>query len=211
MKLTLSRLRIFLYCFLVWFVGLIILRLNFSKGVLELSWNQEHNSAFDFFFFYFTWVGSGLVYGVFVLSMILFGKKKFYTALLASIICLLISLIMKNIFFAGEQRPLTFFGDTVPVYVPEGVPLLLYGSFPSGHTMSAFSMFTLAAFFFEGRGKQIIFFIAAVLVGVSRVYLMAHFIEDVIIGSLLGFVISVLSFNAMEVFFPKNHLPQNKF
>lgn len=51
-------------------------------------------------------------------------------------------------------------------------------SFPSGHTMNMFSVAVVAACFF--RWKSPIFFVAAALVGYSRIYVGAHWPSDVV-------------------------------
>ncbi len=59
-----------------------------------------------------------------------------------------------------------------------------FDSFPSGHTMVAFCLaYTLARFF---PRYSPLFYLIAVMVGVERVLLLAHFPTDVLVGSLLG-------------------------
>ncbi len=62
-----------------------------------------------------------------------------------------------------------------------------YG-FPSGHTTTAFSLASTLAVTFPALSP--LFFILAVLTGISRMYLRAHFTVDVIGGMIVGLVVS---------------------
>lgn len=60
-------------------------------------------------------------------------------------------------------------------------------SFPSGHTTAAFS--TMTALFFTGNKRYSwTAFIFAILMGISRIYLVVHFPSDVLGGVIVGFV-----------------------
>ena len=78
-------------------------------------------------------------------------------------------------------------------------------SFPSGHTTASFSVVGVAIL----RCGLISFLpilVIAMLIGFSRLYLRVHYLTDVVVGMLLGFVCgisSVLLFNAfIPVIFP---------
>jgi membrane-associated phospholipid phosphatase len=58
--------------------------------------------------------------------------------------------------------------------------------------MSAFAIYGLAAFLFENPTLKVVFALIAVLIGVSRVYLIEHFPEDVLVGAIIGLIIGVL-------------------
>lgn len=62
-----------------------------------------------------------------------------------------------------------------------------YYSFPSGHTTASFSFFAVALL----RCSTPVWtgiFILAVLMGFSRVYLRVHYLTDVLVGAVLGFL-----------------------
>jgi len=65
------------------------------------------------------------------------------------------------------------------------------GSFPSGHTIAAFSVATVVARRYGNhRWIPYVAYGAAALVGFSRLSLSAHFLSDVFIGGALGYSIS---------------------
>lgn len=63
-------------------------------------------------------------------------------------------------------------------------------SFPSGHSSRAFTMFGVLASFYK---EYIIgFYLIAILIAFSRLYLGVHYLSDVIFGSLIGVIIAQL-------------------
>lgn len=62
-------------------------------------------------------------------------------------------------------------------------------SFPSGHTATAFAIATSMSYYSKKR-NQIILFSLAIIVGLSRMYLGAHYLTDVITGALIGILTS---------------------
>jgi undecaprenyl-diphosphatase len=70
-------------------------------------------------------------------------------------------------------------------------------SFPSGHTSAAFAVFGLLLMWgspFASLAASIASFI-----GVSRIYLRAHFPTDVIVGAIVGFVTGCLVYQGLLV------------
>ena len=68
---------------------------------------------------------------------------------------------------------------------------LYQNSFPSGHTQIAFTVATVLLWAFALSGKlkwwgAVIIFCVASLIGVSRIYVGAHFPSDVLGGAVLG-------------------------
>src|SRR5208282_4597696 len=78
----------------------------------------------------------------------------------------------------------TWFDDHTSVFRPNG-------SFPSGHTIAAFSVATVIARRY-GNHKWVpyVAYGTATLIGFSRVTLSAHFTSDVFAGAVLGYSIS---------------------
>ena len=93
-------------------------------------------------------------------------------------------------------RPSKFFElyETYKLHLIDGVKMHSLQSFPSGHTATAFNIFIMLAFIVKSNTLKLLFFIMAVLVAYSRVYLSQHFLMDITAGSVVGVTIMVLVF-----------------
>jgi len=95
-----------------------------------------------------------------------------------------------------RDRPLPFFEDLnledMLIFV-EGVRVNSgANSFPSGHTMSGFALFAFVAFCApRKKWGAVLFFLLALLVGFSRIYLTQHFFEDVYLGAIVGVLVGI--------------------
>ena len=85
-----------------------------------------------------------------------------------------------------------FFARPRPLLNEPYMPLLdAFGySFPSGHSALAFC--TVTALLYFNRKYGAVGFIVAALAAFSRVYVAAHYISDVIAGSMLGVIIALI-------------------
>ena len=101
------------------------------------------------------------------------------------------SSILKMIIFPASARPLTFLKEQYPLELVEGVTQLYFRSFPSGHTMTAFSLATFLAFMTRNPLLQFALFFYAFLIGFSRIYLSHHFLIDVLFGAAFGLSITL--------------------
>jgi len=57
-------------------------------------------------------------------------------------------------------------------------------SFPSGHTATAFAIFVVLSFYYP-QGKRV-FLTLAILAGIQRIVVGAHFPSDVVVGAMIG-------------------------
>ena len=132
------------------------------------------------------WVGIAAKLGASNLIWLMFGFALasggptgmlyvFPPLLLAWGISLLISEIVKR------PRPFQAFG-----FEPLIDLAVKTGSFPSEHTTIAFA---LAAMFLQNTVLTIVFLIAAVIVGLSRVAVGVHYLSDVLVGGVIGFLV----------------------
>ena len=107
-------------------------------------------------------------------------------------LCLLIiSLSLNDSICAQILKP--FFERVRPSHISiEGLNLLVSKggkwSMPSNHASNMFSLAVILSYFY-GRFKVILFFLATVI-AISRVYVGVHYPGDVIIGALIGYIIS---------------------
>ncbi|OGW75360.1 MAG: hypothetical protein A2Z72_06985 [Omnitrophica bacterium RBG_13_46_9] len=89
-----------------------------------------------------------------------------------------------------------WFAHPRPFEILTGVNLLVKDggySFPSGHTTRAF----MAAYLLSSNSRRYyLFYILAIVAGISRIYLGVHFPLDVLTGACLGIVIGYLLIKA---------------
>ncbi len=165
---------------------------------LFLVINHGLNNGFnDLWIGYATWLGYGWIsYPIAILALLALGKRQFWTntlVLAASAIIGGVALhVVKNAVHA--PRPLTVFASDIAagkVYVNVMFERLYENSFPSGHAQVAFTVATVLLWAFVRAGKlkwwsaAIILGVAS-LIGVSRMYVGAHFPSDVLGGAVLG-------------------------
>jgi membrane-associated phospholipid phosphatase len=88
----------------------------------------------------------------------------------------------------NAPRPLNYFKGAEWIHTLPEWDQHIHRSFPSGHTCSAFCLFCFISFFLPHgyRPWALLFFLVALFVGVTRVYLAAHFFLDIYVGSIIG-------------------------
>ena len=160
-----------------------------EQGSLLLYFSDNRGEMVDTFFRYVTKIGEVPVY---IVAMLYFSFIRWrYVALipLTGIIVTGVSFLAKSFFL--HPRPSVYYralGQLDNINLVEDV-YLLGGptSFPSGHTMSGFAIFTLIALLLPHKKiVAILLFSAALLVGISRIYLVQHFLKDVYLGAIMG-------------------------
>jgi membrane-associated phospholipid phosphatase len=157
---------------------------------------EIHNEVLDSFFKMITFLGDWPAY---LLALFyLYPKFKIKGLLIVCSLSILvpISSHLSKTYFK-HPRPSLFFknnSEFQDVHKIEGVKLHEgLTSFPSGHTLSAFSVFSLLAFYTKKKWmKTLLFLMAAILVGISRVYLLQHFVEDIMMGAFMGVFLAFL-------------------
>lgn len=161
---------------------------------LSYTINMHHNRYLDFFCKYFTQVGDGIF--LCILALMFFAVKREYglTILLAFAASSGFAQLLKHTLYSDEMRPSVIL-QHLPLHFVDGVEMHQRQSFPSGHTTSAFAAFSVLAFIYNrSYAWQLLFLIAGVLVGFTRIYLLQHFLRDTVAGSLLGVFWAVLVF-----------------
>lgn len=164
--------------------------LAFSHTGDAIFFFSNHRSHWaDLFFRYFTRMGEAAAYFL-TLGILLFVSFRYVATLpLLGLSVGLTSFLFKELF--KHDRPYLLFrkmGIFDQINPVDGV--VLNGgtnSFPSGHTMSAFALYAFLAFCLPRKGGAgLALFVMALLVGISRVYLVQHFFKDVYLGAVLG-------------------------
>jgi len=183
--------RFFFLLLAIYAVALQSLILITDKGSEIIYFCNNRSDFWTNFFRWATFLGEWISLTTLLLYLLIKNRSALWSAALAFIpINALLHLLKKALDF---PRPLRYFtmGEITPIqdYKP-----LYYHSMPSGHTFTAFYCMTFIVFFYSlKRVWQVTLFIFATLVGISRMYLMCHFKEDVFIGSILGIIAGILS------------------
>jgi len=130
------------------------------------------------------WLWYGVAFVIF-----LFGGVERFDALLSAGLAAatgaLLFLIMKR--KARRKRPCAIAEHCWATLLPPD-----QFSFPSGHSITAFSFAVSYALFYPTFMPVLLF--CAASVAVSRIVLGMHFLSDVVVGSLLGTVLAYTSF-----------------
>jgi membrane-associated phospholipid phosphatase len=181
--------------------------LFFSKGELLMLINENHTTFQDIFFKYITYLGDGMVMAVILLILLFYSYKWSILTVFSIIFQSIIVSIFKRWLFEGLQRP-TAFLQNVEWHFVEGVDVHSSNTFPSGHTTTGFALFSLLVIVFNNRSYllSLLFFILAFLVGLSRVYLLQHFVVDAYFGAIIGILSVILSLFLMDRIFTKQKL-----
>ena len=178
--------------FVVLTIASLFLLLSNSETV-TLNINQIHNPILDSIFKFATHFGEAW-FGIPICIYLLLKNKNWgITASIVSVLSTLITQFNKHFVFANALRPSLLLKDYKLNFV-EGVEIMQYHSFPSGHTTFAFAIFTCLALFYKKPWQQLFFLLCAVAVGFSRIYLLQHFLRDTVVGSLIGFFCALVCY-----------------
>ncbi len=132
--------------------------------------------------------------------------RKFGMAVLFAVLVgtLCTNLILKPIF--ARPRPFIYYADN-PAYMAwyefAGSHIEnAYTSFPSGHTTAAFEL-GIAMFLVLNKKYSWIFPVFSALVGLSRIYLMVHYVTDVLGGVVVGTFAGIMGYLIMKAIMKK--------
>ncbi len=195
LRIVFEALRPFLMACLVFWAICLTIVLAYPPGVELAFFNSWKGSLTDVLFIYGTRWGEEHGYIVITLIALATRWKDAIWIPLVGFFVSLFSFLAKIYFRAprpGHFADASWFRDQI-ILVDGITPLSGYTSFPSGHTMSAFALAAFSIYLFRAqKWPWIVLFLLALLVGVSRMYLVMHFLRDVLFGSLLGVVVAIL-------------------
>jgi undecaprenyl-diphosphatase len=135
-----------------------------------------------------TRMGDGwLWYGLGAILLALGGSRAYVTvgaAGCAAILCIFVFKALKSL--SHRPRPCQFQPHCWATILPPD-----QFSFPSGHTMTAFSIALVVSYFYPALEWPLYFL--ALSIAVSRVVLGMHFLSDVLAGAVLGSALGIAS------------------
>lgn len=165
-----------------------------------------HNQLFDHFFSFFSLKGSFIFIWLLVMLIVLILEERknpgitkhdkkfifiFTTSFLMTFV--LTDFVLKNIF--QRLRPIL---DT-KYFILNTFSCPTDFSFPSVHAATAFAAATVLTHF--DKKRRWFYYLVAILISYSRIYLGCHYFLDVVVGAFVGYIISRAF---LKVFFNKN-------
>lgn len=73
-------------------------------------------------------------------------------------------------------------------------------AFPSGHMQGATTVFFAIARFFNLKKLWLLAIFVAIMMGLSRMFLGVHYLQDVVIGGTIGFLIAIGAYKVFDTF-----------
>jgi membrane-associated phospholipid phosphatase len=166
-------------------------KLTFSRPEIYFAVNGLNTPLMDFLAPFITGLGNGWTAVAIAAIFLLFNYRKAFIIATSFAVTSLSAQLIKFIFIA--PRPKLYFGRQIAhAHFVKGIEILSTYSFPSGHTVTAFMLAVIFGYWSRNKGWGPIFLLLAIMVGYSRMYLSEHFFEDVVAGSVLGFVLTVI-------------------
>lgn len=181
--------------------------LCYDKQTLFAAVNTHYSPVGDVLMYNITHIGEGAF--IIIVLLVLSGAAAFRNLwyFVAAVMCnavpaLVIQMVKRA---AKEPRPLNYFKEASWIHITSDWPKLYHNSFPSGHSAGAFSLFCFLSFLLPERYRAfgLLFFLMAISVCYSRLYVAAHFFADVYAGSMIGCMVTIISFAIMRSLQPR--------
>lgn len=153
---------------------------------------------------FLTFLGNG--WGVFAITfpLLLLAPRLLTAGIFAGIVSAIASSALKPIFDLPRPASVLMDGSFHRIGEP-----LLYKAFPSGHTLTAFAV--ASALYFSSPknkcGPLLLLFVAASLVGLSRMAVGAHWLTDVLAGAGVGLWCGMLGAKLSQLVIDDHLLP----
>lgn len=176
-----SPYRINLIVFIVFLLGLMIVLLSGINKSLFITINSFAATTNPFIWANLTFLGDTLPASIF---MFLFIRKRpdlVWSGIMAAVLALIIVNSVK--YFTGILRPPAVIDkETINIIGPA----IMRRSFPSGHTVTIFTLTGILIFYFRSLIVRISLIFLALVVGISRIAVGVHWPADVLAGAALG-------------------------
>ncbi|CAN5136845.1 hypothetical protein BH11BAC6_BH11BAC6_04540 [soil metagenome] len=179
-----------------------------GKQSFFLLLNGNAGIIADNFFEIITWGGDGIIWIPALLIILFIIKRK--DAIVLTVTAFVLSTVfvqgIKNFINPGEPRPTKALINITLIHTVNGVEVHSIGSFPSGHTATAFCIYFIFCLLLPKRWWIVVGFIYAALVGYSRVYLAQHFPSDVAAGIIVAILSVWLAVQLQQYFWKRKAL-----
>ncbi len=193
----LHHIRFFFIPYLIILITCLVLKLSFTRESMYFAVNAEHSNLGDAVFPYVTNFGEGYMVITLTLLMLCFSYRKTILLITSFAVSGILVQIVKHIYKA--PRPVVYFEKELnSIHFVKGIALMHNNSFPSGHTVTAFSAAVVLSYVAVNKRTGFVYLLMAILVAYSRMYLSQHFFEDVTAGSIIGTISTVMWITWMD-------------
>ncbi|HIP37691.1 MAG TPA: phosphatase PAP2 family protein [Crocinitomix sp.] len=195
MKKLIHKLTPFISIQFVFILLITLVLFRFNKNEAHVWVNQYQYAFLNYLFYILTY--SVEFWGCLAIYIIIAVFKSYKYALIGLItyaVSGLITQLLKRNVFTEYKRP-TFNIENLnllPSYF--NYETHHYFSFPSGHATAAFSLFVFLTLISKQRTWGFFYGFLACLTAFSRVYLSQHYFIDVLFGSLIGTITTIILF-----------------
>src|ERR1043165_7251110 len=164
----------------------------------DVLWiNGNHNEFSDRFFTFITYGGDGKIFIPLILITLFVRFGYTLAAVSAWIGHGVLCSLLKRLVFPTMLRPTGSIDNDLLYFVP-GVDVHTNYSFPSGHTATAFCFAILLALLVKRRSVYFVVLVFAMIVAYSRIYLLQHFLIDVVGGAFIGIAVALIAWQLFE-------------
>ena len=135
---VLKQIRLFFIPYIVLLCACLIIKVMFTKEAIYFAVNSRHFDFADQVAPYVTDMGNGWTIIILSALLVLYNYRIAFLMITSYAVTSLLAQVVKYIFDA--PRPTLYFKDQLSqIHLVKGVDMLQYHSFPSGHTVTAFS------------------------------------------------------------------------
>ncbi|PAW95255.1 hypothetical protein CKK33_17810 [Mucilaginibacter sp. MD40] len=190
-KDVLYRVRTLFVPYLFILSACLIIKLIFTRAEIFFAVNSYYTPFLDTVEPYITHLGDGWTMITLAAILLLFNYRVAFLTITSYAVTALTAQVLKYSF--DMPRPRIYFeAELSRIHFVKGLYILATHSFPSGHTVTAFSLGMVATYLLKNKKWGWVFLFYALMVGYSRMYLSQHFFEDVMGGSAIGVLVTAV-------------------
>ncbi|RBL90551.1 phosphatase PAP2 family protein [Chitinophaga flava] len=185
------QLRMLIWPFIVLLAGVLVFRSFYGREDIYFYINRLHTSWGDWLFPRITELGSTAACVVISLLLFFINRRMGTVMAAAYVFNSMVNFALK--FMVSFPRPRRYFAQRLhDIYFVPGVEVLdNFRSFPSGHSVCAFTAATVLSYYVKNKYWSLLFLLLAALVAYSRMYMSQHFLEDVTAGATEGILLTM--------------------
>lgn len=157
-----------------------------DKGQPEIWLDTNSRPWLDSVMVHYTNLGDGITLTILCIVLAFISRKIAFATTAGLLLGSAITQLIKHTVAADTLRPTRLLQDIHTFRDIEFLDRHLFNSMPSGHTTAVFCVFTALSLYSYKKTYGFVFFVLAVSVAFSRMYLSQHFLSDVTTGSIIG-------------------------